>query len=390
MTLWIKIVCNLGLLTGLTLGASVQVKEVCSTVPRGSVRLECVHPGRIHLVRVLYRKASRGCLTQDDTCDFLQETEKHGLTTSCMGVSVCHQAIWSFWLTHKCGNTTSYTVALYYDCIDDFTTDICSSSRASSNEDMTLYLGSSNYPYESRNIYNTCQCDVTGTSMTVTILELFFRHRDDIRANITLRGDNSTWESFPQRYFVYNTPVMENVSRLALTFQTYCQQGQHVWLKVRGVSNLTATCNGGTGPTSQRPARWAPSTTPIHKQDNTMLILTVTSAVVVAVLILVVVVVVVCCIARRRRKAYGIEADDTYTYYDNEIDHVMDPCHFNESTEPGERHVGLTDTNVCSNNVRNSGNRTDRNTNVSNNISTANIYDHLDGGHMYIHGNTAC
>ncbi|XP_046550710.1 uncharacterized protein LOC124260435 isoform X2 [Haliotis rubra] len=384
-TSWNNTLCYLGFFTSLTLGGSVQVKEVCSSVPHGSVRLDCAHPGRIHLVRVLYRKASRGCLTQDDTCEYLQETEKHGLTTSCAGVSVCLQAISSFWLTHKCGNTTSYTAAAYYHCIDDSIADICSSSTASSNEDMTLYLASSNYPYESRNTYNTCQCDVTGTSMNVTILELFFRHRDGIRANITLRGDNSIWQSFSHSYFVYNTPVMENVSRLALTFQTYGQQGQHVWLKVRGVSSLTATCSGGTGPTSQRPTRSDPSTPPIHKQDNTILILTVVSAVGAVVLILVVVAVVVWCIARRRRKAYEIEADDTYTYYDNEIDHVMDP-----SIEPGECDVGRTGSDICSNNVRYSGNRTGRNTNVNNNISTTNIYDHLDGGHMYIRGNTAC
>ncbi|XP_071113645.1 uncharacterized protein [Haliotis cracherodii] len=399
--LWAKTMFIMGYIRCLVAVGSVQVKEVCSNLPRGSVSLECGHPGRIHLVRVLYRKTSPGCVTQDDTCEYLQETQKQGLTTNCVGVSVCHHDIWSFWLTHKCGNTTSYTVTLSYQCINESPIDICSSTTTSSTEDSTLYLSSSNYPYESQNTYNTCQCDVTGTSMTVTILELFFRHRDGVRANITLKGDNSIWQSLSHRYFVYNTPVMENVSHFTVTFQTYGKQGQQVWLKVRGVSNLTVTCNGGTGPTSPTspsPTTSSPHIAPIHTQGKTKMTLIVACAVGAVVFVLSVVTVIVCCkIVKRRRKTNGAETDATYTYYDHGVDHVLEPCDISESSDPDGRPD--SDTNICNNTVSNADSNNGGNTgshtgshtytNGSNNIYT-NISDHLEGGHMYIRGNTEC
>ncbi|XP_071112982.1 uncharacterized protein [Haliotis cracherodii] len=328
MIVWTNVVFILGLCTSLSLGELVS-RHVCSNQSETSTSLECEHPGRIHLVRVLYRKTSPGCVTQDDTCEYLQETQKQGLRTDCQGASSCLQGISSFWLTDTCGPTTSYIVTLSYECVTDPSIDICSNTAVSSGAGYTLYLATPNYPRGVLNTSNTCACHVVGAAMNVYILGLFFRHREGDRATMTLRGENSVWNSHPDRYFVYNTQAMDSVDSLHLRLAANVKIGQHAWIKIESAASMTVTCSGGA------PAHTPSSLKPPAnvKEDTAVIVGSVVGTVAVIGLLLLVAAVVYLCCCNRKATASMPTNEHTYTHFD----HVIEPP--DQSEVPVHEHM---------------------------------------------------
>ncbi|XP_046550685.1 uncharacterized protein LOC124260419 isoform X1 [Haliotis rubra] len=157
-----------------------------------------------------------------------------------------------------CGDTTNYKAVISYECISDAPIDVCNNVTQLSKQNVNrLYLASPNYPSGTNLSPGTCSCDVTGGNMSVTILEYFFLPANGVKANLTLTGDTSTWESFTAGMIAYNSLVMNSTDSLKIVFDaipTSQKKKEVMWLKVEGSPVIHIACNGSPPPPSIIPA----------------------------------------------------------------------------------------------------------------------------------------
>ncbi|XP_071113168.1 uncharacterized protein [Haliotis cracherodii] len=239
-------------------GQPVHTVETCTSSPSSSLNLTCETGEMLHVISVQYQNMTPSCESPPGaSCVFLQETQADSLYTDCNGVATCEMEVQKFWIDTVCGETTTYHVVISYECVSDNPVDVCNNvTHSSSANDSRLYLVSPNYPHGTSSAADTCTCDVTGGDMNVTVLEYYFLPLLGVRANLTLTGDATTWESFTAGILAYNSLVMGNTDRLGIVFDPIPTSGkkkESMWLKLEGSSTLQVSCNGSPPPTTITP-----------------------------------------------------------------------------------------------------------------------------------------
>ncbi|XP_046550686.1 uncharacterized protein LOC124260419 isoform X2 [Haliotis rubra] len=238
-----------------------------------------------------------------------------------------------------CGDTTNYKAVISYECISDAPIDVCNNVTQLSKQNVNrLYLASPNYPSGTNLSPGTCSCDVTGGNMSVTILEYFFLPANGVKANLTLTGDTSTWESFTAGMIAYNSLVMNSTDSLKIVFDaipTSQKKKEVMWLKVEGSPVIHIACNGSPPPPSIIPATTDRTT---HDTGDSDFVLMVVSSVCGMVIVLLLVIVVALFLyfkvlkPLRNSSSSPDETNEepTCTQYDN----VMQPRDHMESPVP--------------------------------------------------------
>ncbi|XP_046328404.2 uncharacterized protein LOC124112370 isoform X2 [Haliotis rufescens] len=296
----------------------------CLTTSETKVNLQCEASEKIHVIRKFYKNPST-CPGDPTPCEYTEDFP----TITCNGVSQCQEEVTIFGINQTCG-TRSAQATVQYECITGNPVNICDVTTLS--RDNTLYLASPTYPRGSGNMKTngTCVCDVTGTMMKVSILEVYFRGTGSkITGRLVVIGDTAAWTSDDRVPVVYNTLVINDTDNLKVAFNDFEQLSQDMWIKVSGSSNMTAICYHGddniTVPTFTAPSSPAPTavnTTPSHnntdpdktqlRQDFQRSIVVITvSAAIGAVLVVTVIIVVAVMVFRKEPispgKQYVIE-----------------------------------------------------------------------------------
>ncbi|XP_067676164.1 uncharacterized protein [Haliotis asinina] len=298
----------LGWLLHASHGQTLRTVQTCTNSTSESLKLTCETREIIHVVSVQYQNMTGSCESPTyGGCVFLQETQADSLYTECNGVARCDMEVHKFWIDTICGDTTNYKTVITYECISDNPIDVCDNVTQLSRQNINrLYLASPNYPLLNIASSGTCSCDVTGHNMSVTVLEYFFLPVEGVRANLTVTGDTSTWESFTAGMLGYNSLVMNNTDSLRVVFDaipTSAMKKEIMWLKVEGSSAIQVACNGSPPPPSILPATTHPTTNDTGGHSNTVAVVTgcVFAVIVIAALIAIVIFIM---LRRKRLKSY--------------------------------------------------------------------------------------
>ncbi|XP_046550679.1 uncharacterized protein LOC124260417 isoform X2 [Haliotis rubra] len=249
----------LGWLLHASRGQTLRTVQTCTNSTSESLKLTCETGEIIHVVSVQYQNMTADCESPPGgSCVFRQETQADSLYTECNGVATCEMEVQKFWMDAVCGDTTNYKAVISYECISDAPIDVCNNVTQLSKQNVNrLYLASPNYPRLNIASSGTCSCDVTGHNLSVTVLEYYFTLLGDVRANLTLTGDTSTWTSFTAGMIAYNSLVMNSTDSLKIVFDAIpasAKKKEILWLKVEGSSAIQVACNGSPPPPSITPA----------------------------------------------------------------------------------------------------------------------------------------
>ncbi|XP_067675342.1 uncharacterized protein [Haliotis asinina] len=312
-----------------SLGQTLRTVQTCTNSTSESLKLTCETREIIHVVSVQYQNMTGSCESPTyGGCVFLQETQADSLYTECNGVTRCDMEVHKFWIDTICGDTTNYKTVITYECIIDNPIDVCDNVTQLSRQNINrLYLASPNYPRLNIASSGTCSCDVTGHNMSVTVLEYFFLPVEGVRANLTVTGDTSTWESFTAGMLGYNSLVMNNTDSLRVVFDaipTLTMKKEIMWLKVEGSSAIQVACNGSPPPPSILSATTHPTTNDTGDSDVALTVVSVVCGVAILLLLAIVVAVLlyIKVVKRLRSSASPDQANEEPTCID---DHVI-PC----------------------------------------------------------------
>ncbi|XP_071113674.1 uncharacterized protein [Haliotis cracherodii] len=281
----------------------------CLTTSETKVTLQCEASEKIHVIRKFYKNPST-CPGDPTPCEYTEDFP----TITCNGVSQCQEEVTIFGINQTCG-TRSAQATVQYECITGNPINICDVTTLS--RDTTLYLASPTYPRGSGNMKTngTCVCDVTGTMMKVSILEVYFRGTGiKITGRLVVIGDTAAWTTDDRVPVVYNTLVINDTDNLKVAFNDFGQLSQDMWIKVSGSSNMTAICYHGddniTVPTFTTPSSPAPTGQYTTDFQRSIVVITV-SAAIGAVLVVTVIIVVAVIVFRKEPispgKQYVIE-----------------------------------------------------------------------------------
>ncbi|XP_046580088.1 uncharacterized protein LOC124287633 [Haliotis rubra] len=238
-------------------GHGVETKQSCTSNASITFNLTCSERDMLHFIDLNIRNMTANCGQGSCKSGFASSKD-----VDCMGVSSCQKTVNKTMIERVCGTVEKYQPTISYECVDETPVDICSTAGAVSDDEMTLFLASPNYPGNSNasDTNRTCTCDLAGSGMSVEILVGYYGWGDGKMDKFNLTSGSETYTPTIANstigHLIIGPKPMENKNEITLNYNAIQKEGRdgdYLWLRVKGTSYLTVACNGAAPPSTPEP-----------------------------------------------------------------------------------------------------------------------------------------
>ncbi|XP_071112852.1 uncharacterized protein [Haliotis cracherodii] len=293
----LTVVCFLYSLHLMVRGDDVKEMKTCTSDANTTFSITCQEQEMMYFINTKLQEMTDDC--KPGSCSF-----GHSISTDsdCTGVRACEKTVRKSWVDGGCNKTTNfYQPTLLYECISETPLDICSVGGVASGVDSYLYLKSPNYPgnYSVDYPNKTCTCEIRGAGMTMQIIDALILPRANDTDKYTMTAGLTVYPTAGE----VNTVVghrfsgvrpffdwqLRDVKQVQLVYNAggnESKDGNHLWMRVKGTSATTVSCNGAPHPSTPAPTntvtptnKAAPTYTGHHRLTLTSLVAMVTAVV---------------------------------------------------------------------------------------------------------------
>ncbi|XP_046346444.2 uncharacterized protein LOC124126964 isoform X1 [Haliotis rufescens] len=259
----LAVVCFLYSLHLMVLGDDVKDVKPCTSDANTTFSITCPEQEMMYFIDTNVQEMTDDCKPGSCSTRYYISSD-----TDCTGVRGCNKTVRKSWVEDSCNKANFYQPTLLYECISETPLDICSLGGVASGPDSYLYLKSPNYPGNYTVDYpnKTCTCEIRGAGMTMQVIEALIQPRANDTDKYTMTagsivhpraGEVNTVSGL--RYSgtnPFSAWELKNVKQVQLVYNAGGKEGKdgnYLWMRVKGTSATTVSCNGAPHPSAPAP-----------------------------------------------------------------------------------------------------------------------------------------